>query len=354
MTWDSKDLREDLDKLRSMYRKEKDISKKERLIEVIHSLMLDICEYEIGEVSYIDGEIDNSTLLFNSTPKFTMYYPTIYKFINALNNTDYDYPFGDGYVFGSNEELTQDDMFMLIHDFYKSCGKKIYNYYSKMEKEQDKYLNLRNDMGSGEGITYSVPILNKRYIEIGINGNYKDSLSTLTHEYGHGIATFMNPYRYISNDFFIEIESLFFEYIGLDYYYRETNDPFYRNYLEDMINNNYWKANNIVAMKRVSDKTFNNMKDDKTSEKLCNRYLHKEGFDVNDITIDLDTSMKYLFSYIVAVELFEIYKEDKCLAFDLLERIVNRDSTLSEYASIYNTVEPVKHMVKHIDRIKRH
>ena len=351
MAWDSKDLREDLAKLRKMYSKEKDIATKEKLIDVIHSTMLSICECEVGEFGEIDEKIDNITILFNSIPRFTMYYPTIYKFLNVLNKTDYDYPYGDGYVYEARTELSRDDMFSLCHDFFKSCGKKIYGYYSKMEKEQDKYLNLLDELGTGEGNTYSVPFLNKRYIWVGTEGSNKDMLSTLTHEYGHGIATFINPFRYANNDFFIEIESLFFEYIGLDYYYHATNDPFYKNYLEDMINYNYWEARKIIALKKSNDKTFNFMTDEESANKLCNRFMRKEKIDFG--SINPERTMKYLFSYIIAVELFETYKEDKELAFNLLEKIVNRDNTLTEYESIYNTVEPVKSLVKHVNRFKR-
>ena len=64
--------------------------------------------------------------------------------------------------------------------------------------------------------------------------------------------------------------------------------------------------------------------------------------------------MKYLFSYLVAVELFEAYKEDQDLGINLFNKIINRDKEQSEYQSIYASVTPVKSMRKHIERLSRY
>ena len=351
MGWTSKDLREDLKELKRMYRQENDNDRKEEILSAIHTVMFNICDIEMGEGSYAD--ISDSMLLFSSVPKFTMYYPKIYEFLNLLNRTDYDVLDNVQYE-TDKEEIKKEDLFNMLRDFYKSVGKEVFGYYEQLDKVRDKMVNLEYEMDATEGLTYNVPVLNKRYIAVGSFGDRRDTLSTLTHEYGHSIATIINPKRYSNDDFFIEIESLFFELIGLDYYYSINHDNFYADCMRDKITTYYWNANNVTAMKRVSDKTFENMEGELSSKKLCKRYLREEGFDTKQLTIDVDDKMKYLFSYIVAVELFETYKEDKDLAIHLLKQIINRDNNISEYNSIFETVEPVKSMNKHLERIRRY
>lgn len=41
---------------------------------------------------------------------------------------------------------------------------------------------------------------------------------------------------------------------------------------------------------------------------------------------NIDIDVKYLFSYIVAVELYEVYRKDKELAFHLLDTIIRADN----------------------------
>jgi hypothetical protein len=349
--WTSKDLRDDLKELKKMYKSETDPDKKEEIISAIHTVMYNICDIEMGDDSLAD--ISDSMLLFNSVPKFTMYYPVVYKFLNVLNATSYD-PLEHVQFKTDKEEIKKEEIFPMMHDFYKSLGKEVFKYFSEVDNTRDKSVNLIEDIDAVEGVTYSVPVLNKRYMVVGTFGDLRDTLSTLTHEYGHGIATVINPNRYSSDDFFIEIESLFFELLGLDYYYNMTNDTFYSDCLKDKVTTYYWNANNVTAMKRVSDKTFMNMNDGLSSRKLCKRYLKIEGFDDDKLTIDVDDKMKYLFSYIVAVELFETFKEDKELAINLLERMVNREKNVSEFNSIFDNVVPVKSLNKHLERITRY
>ena len=351
MKWTSKDLRSNLDTLKKMYRMEQFNDKKEEILEAIHTTMYNICDLELGEDSY--ASISDSMLLFNNVPKFTMYYPYVYEFNNRLRTSNYDVTSSVD-VIGTKEEISRSDVFVLLNDFFKSLGKKVYNSYLEIDKDKDLCVNFDDEFDSTEGVTYYVPVLNKRYMVIGSFGDNRDILSTLTHEYGHSIATVMNPKRYYSDDFFTEIESLFFEMIGSDYYYNQTKDECFSLQLKDKVNNYFWNSANVLAMKRTSDKTFKYMTDAASADKLCHKYLRKEGFNEEELTIDVDDKIKYLMGYMVAVELFETYKEDKELAIDLLEKIVNRDRNISEYSSIVNTVTPNKNLIKHLERINRY
>ena len=351
MEWTNKNLREDLETLKRMYKLETDIHKKEELIEAIHTTMYNICDLELGNAVY--PKFNDPMTLFNNVPKFTMYYPYVYEFYNKLATSSYDVSC-DIEVKGNKDPIKREEIFPFINDFYKSLGKKVYNAYLEVNRKDSLYINYDEDIYSEEGYNYFVPILNKRYMMIGTGGDTRDVLATLTHEMGHAIATVMNPKRYYSDDFFTEIESLFFEMVGLDYYYNQTDDSMYSLQLKEKVNNYFWNSANVLAMKRTSDKTFANMKDILSAERICEKELLKEGFDLDELIIDVDDKIKYLVGYIVAVELFEIYKEDKDLSIDLLERIINRDKNISEYSSIVGNITPNKSLVKHLERVNRY
>ena len=351
MEWTSNDLRKDLDKLKSLYKLEKDINRKEEILRAINSTMLNICDLELQEKS--EELIPDPMILFSSVPKYTMYYPYLYEFHNKMIDSGYDV---QSYVDieSSKEEINRYEIKPLINGFYESLGRKIYDKYQEVNRDNALYINIDNDIDAGNAIEYYVPILNKRYVLLGGFGDNRDIVNTLTHEYGHSIASVINPNRYYKEDFFTEIESMFFEMIGADYYYKETNDEWYMLHLKNKVNNYFIDASDVLAMKRVSDKTFKNMNDQESSFNLCYKYLRRENFNDLFIPIDVDDRMKYTFGYMIAIELFETYKEDKDLAFTLLENIVNRKKNESEYSTIMSNVTPNKSLKKHLDRVMRY
>ena len=342
MVWSSKDLRNDLKELRRLYHEETDIRKKEELAEAIRDTIYVVCDIELEEKS--EYKLSDAMSLYNSVPKYNLYYPDVDKFRRLILSLNYHEH--DNYEFNYDKEIDESDVFPMLRDFYKSIGREIYYKYAEIEDHKDTRIKICEDMDATEGHTFFVPVLNKVYMAIGTAGDNRDVLYTLTHEFGHGISALINPKRYFNFDYFYEIESIFFELLGLDYYYRATGDTFYSDYMKSRLINQIDSANRVLAMKRVMDRNFAYM--------YGKKHLMQEGIQSGELTIDVDNDMKYLFSYLVAVELFEAYKEDKDLGINLFNKIINRDKEQSEYQSIYSTVTPVKSMKKHIERLSRY
>jgi hypothetical protein len=105
-----------------------------------------------------------------------------------------------------------------------------------------------------------------------------------------------------------------------------------------------------MAFKKVNDDTF------KKLYKLDNPY-HYYGEISKKVpyykNVDVDDKMKYLFSYLVALELYELYKEDKDLALYKLKEIVRPNSRKSEYQRITENIELNNNMKEHVKTLKR-
>jgi len=354
MGWTTKDMREDLKELRKMYHQEKDSDKKEEILKDINTLIGNIVDYELVLDDVTQNAEDGPLELFAAAPMYARYFPTVYKFINLVESLPYDYYLDTEVSYDPLASISKRDLFDILHEFFNSCGTKVAKYYNELEKENDKYLIFDNERLSCSGNTYVVPRLGHRYIWIGTDGNPKNIPITMAHEYGHCIASKMYEHRYSDEKLFHEIESTFFELLCEDYMYNEMNDPFYKKCLEEDVSAYYWSAKTATLYKRTFDYVFNNMSDDDSAKKYFNRYAKKHYGNTmigdKKIVIDLDSAMNYLFGYLCAVELFEIYKEDKELAIDLLEKIVAKSD--NEYESIYGNITPVKSMKKHINRFK--
>ena len=75
---------------------------------------------------------------------------------------------------------------------------------------------------------------------------------------------------------------------------------------------------------------------------------------MNGVTHCCVHAFYYVIGYIAAIELFEIYKQDKDLAFNLLKRIVSEDDTKTEYQRIVENVNMTEHVDEHVKRIGLH
>ena len=346
MSWTDSDLRRDLETLRTMLNNEIDIEKKQYLHSIIRSVMISMCESDGDFLSNIvDRGVANDAIL--NVTHYELYFPMMEKFCSILNKCNYKCVPPLKY---DGDDIKREEAFELVHDFFRSFGTRAYGYYKIMEDNSDKNIRLKKDMSTHEGDIVNIPVLdNKMYINIGLKGYNKELPSTLAHEYGHGIALFMNPDRCVNEDFFREIESIFFELCGLDYYYKTTKDEFYKDVINDFTSEECYSANLLLALRRVAYKVFNNYKDMETNDMLAKCLIKREGYPRNYLTIDFDRTVRDIVSHIVAIELFEIAKDDKEEAINLLDKIVNDKD---QYHSVHNIVTPCKSLSKHIDWIK--
>lgn len=348
--WDSKDLRKDLKELEKMFNKETNPKEKEIMSFYIwHTKNLIIDE----ELEAFNQESEESYLdyLSRTVPLFEIYYPYIThykKTVSKFLSNNYELYSED------TRQLSHDAIIELVHEFFKSTNFNIYNKFLEIYKRKHKLIRFLND-DELEGKMIFVPGVNKPYISLTNNtSNYKEALINTTHELVHGITALINPERYVSNDcFYSEIETTFFELIANDYFSNQLNDRGFYDYERKRIEAEYYIADEILEYKNLVDRRFilGNPSEDEFLEMVSNNY-QKQLLITNPET-NFEIDIKYLFSYIVAIELYELYKKDKNSAFEVLNEIIAKSKYESEYTNITRMVTPGKSLIKFRNRIYR-
>lgn len=329
--WDRNDIEKDFKDLKKAYKEssmeeEKNaimnaIKETEEIIEDIDS-SFGIYKKELGYQESLD-------LLADTVPTFEFVYPYLEKLLSILkddaSHRRFSFSFDNE---SSNKNLTEDEAFGLVHDFFKGTTKKIY----------DSFLSI-----------YTNRYKTARFLDSHLD--YVDGLLTLTHECAHITTAMINPNRYgFESAFFNEIETIFMELIASDYFGESMHDKEFSKTSIDKLEHYYFAADDVLDKKRITEirlsmgnPPYNEFRDSMNDE------FYKALLTVEPLR-NIDIDVKYLFSYIVAVELYEVYRKDKELAFHLLDTIIRADNE-KENETILKTVEPAKSLRKYKNRI---
>lgn len=350
--WSSQDLRNDLQTLLRMLKEEQDPLVREKIYQYIDETKAMIIDEEMSDdvversFRYDDVELRK---LCKEVSTYNMYYPIIRDFRNKIADTFIKYK---QKAKKQQVELSQDDIVELIHELFKSTNKEFYQMFLEMYKRNDKHIRFySSEPISSSGRMFFIPGLNKQYIEIARKSGH-EALLTLAHEEGHAIASAMNQERYMGLDTtFCEIESTFFELLANDFFYDELKLEVFPQEMLNLLGKSYDTSNEILGTVNIARRLFS-MNNPTLNE------LQKLDYDLavrveNIICYDpsITSDVNYVFSHIVAIELFELYKEDKDLALSILKEIIQRKKDQTEYQSIITNVSPNKSLVKHKDRI---
>ena len=345
MAWTNAEVNKDLQTLVDMYKNETDPNKRKILLDFFNGF---------NRRYYPDKNKDKIDDTFEGMFKFRQIYPALEQFFDLANKTGFisrDYILHD-----DRPDIKLEEAYELLHEFFRSCGKEIFDYYSILEKQRDSCLNFSEDNCKFKGRIIPIPILEKAYIIVSLkkNRSIKEILNTLAHEYGHGAISLINSDRYYSETVFTEIESYFLQLIGLDYFYNATNDPFYLNQMHNLSLIGSVNAFIILSRKEAAEKTMFSSKDYSKTKSRFEEEIKKKICDYSSITTTLSRDVCYAYSFLCAVELFELYKQDKEAAINALMNIVTRktDFVDDEIENINSQVTPVKSMAKHLDKIK--
>ena len=304
--WTVNNLKNDLKRLKSLYNKEKDLNKKYELSIYIATLEETLTNFTQDDKS----EVINQGLYFNalySLPKYRVYLPIVRKFIKEL------------YPLVTNEEVktysprdyNAKDMYKLTDKFFNTFDDNTYNIYKRIDKEKTHRLNFTK-LRAIDSCTYYIPGVDKFYINLGTGDgeNDEDIIEAYIHEIGHIITARKNKNRYHMGDVFSEIESLFYEILSDKYLKEETGDNYF-SYLEKIKMNYYFTTGNIIDIYGIAfNKVIDNLTDIDNPDLEFKKELIEEGL-IKKEKRDIDKLMRYLISYICAIELAMIYKEDK-------------------------------------------
>lgn len=240
-------------------------------------------------------------------------------------------------------DLTEDDLFELTHDFYKSLNGDFYisfarNFIYRKHYTSFELFNPKNPCG-GE----TIPIISQKEFFMKIYRDFTlDDLFTTVHEYSHTTSITINPNNIDEKKvLFEEIESIFMELIAADYFENIfkngeallTRAIYHNKYcstahdikrliplisFEGILSNGYCNKNTLINAAEAIQKV--------SSLELA-EILKKEKYG----------KQKYLISYMFAIELYNLYKRDKEIALYYLRKIILLNCSSSE--EYYNSIK---------------
>ena len=302
------------------------ISRKDYYQQLLHGLCADVCAY--GRYYSLIERFYNS-LLFLEYEK-----DKIKKNLKKCTSAHF-----------SNEETMSlvNEFFMSIPDdeirkvFKQIYDQRygIYRFDSEEEYESNAYDDAYNIFVGG---------LNKNYINVcDVNGGSK--VINTVHETGHAITNLMNPLLSLrsDNDFFDEVQSLFFEILALKILQNEKIDSREFPILLFADLKSYFDLSNELIIQQCIAKVASD-----NGYKFNNKLLHKlqDNYDISkDLTIKLlgikfENEAQYPLSFAVALKIVNIYLDNPKEGIALLKRTIMNPLHQDDLEFIFGIMNP--------------
>lgn len=237
--------------------------------------------------------------------------------------------------------LTDDETVDLCRDFYTEQGP----FFSEMLEEfcEDKYSRLHffEPNKNSEGEIHFIESTGDAFV---FSPNYQNikKPSVLTHEFEHVIDSFNNP-KYYRNKVIREIGSTFMEMIGCNHLARvlDLGDDGVKRRAQ--IHTIVKSTADFLVDKMTALHFINGLRDQSVKEvlrKTSAKLKHKKKYIQYMFDTNLVEDYYYQISYLIAIELYEIYNVDKDRALYILIDIITNgnDNNIFEILNKYNIV----------------
>ena len=223
----------------------------------------------------------------------------------------------------------------LTHDFFKKCTPPdIYELFMHLFRQKKHFYFINESEPTFYADSLFLKFDKSFYAQM--NRKYEfDDITTIAHEYGHGIQFLLNYHSSLFNQLapFSEIISTFFELICTEYYTQDSSLG------KIAISANYllWDINceSALAITQLLQilKAIDIEKYETKQDLYENIALFIEANQSEALEELLETSpsndFAYVLAYIIAIELFLIYQKDPEYAFYLIKRLIAIDLNLS-------------------------
>ena len=330
--WSKYDLEERI-KLLEKIKREKSPIEQEEIDSFIYLINKDI--------NYLKGIHKEPLPYLIKVKKDIIKKGTISEIVSDIENfSELDIDIGNHEIPNNFLFFTDEDILDITNDFYKNQNKSIYRKFLEFYNERRNHLVFVEGFHPESNITFFIPYFNEIFMSI----NKTNTLSTLyssIHEFAHAISFKYNSEVTLydkNKQLFLEIETLFFELVASDYFTTNINT---KDEYHEIIQNHYlFLHESKIFDDRMKIANLVMQSDIKTNEefrKICNEELHFTNDYLDNImkqnTLEI---LKYLTSYLFAIELYELYKKDKEKALHILEKIMlmKNNSTLKYYNNI--------------------
>ena len=238
-----------------------------------------------------------------------------YKFLLEIGKTLASYTTDESVRLPkTNTHFNKSELVTLVHDFYKNAtSKKIYESYISLSKKRPYFTSTKSTDCHADSIY--LPFDSSFFTRIKLENDFSD-ISTLAHEYGHGIAL---SRKYDARLFstlspFIEIVATFFELLSLEYYSKDQT------LFKDAIATKYMFFDETIKDARLL----------KSELLLLYNPLEEYNEALKDIILSMSSlNFPYIIGYSFAIELFKTYQKDPDYAFYILEKIMEINTKLA-------------------------
>lgn len=335
--WTLLDREKELDKLVSIANAESDPMKRSYYFQIIDSTRYIIENDKALLHNRRVYNLDTMHGVLENFYNYKRYFELIYIFSTISKKHEEDISLiaktlDDLCIDSSGMYLSDEDAVSLVHDFYINTDSVFSKLFMKLYKDRytsikfEKKSEILNSQGIS-GVCYFTGIVNKNHIIVE-DENGLNKLIDLAHECGHAVSNLYNPdVVYNSSDYFLtEVSSIFFE-LAFHYEIASKLNSFESaqiliEQLDSFINISYLLSLHEKIINVFKD---NNYKLDKNFYgNLKRMYKLSKNMVLSSINTDIVNDGTYTIDYMVALSLFNIYKQDKKSAFELLRKIIDQ------------------------------
>jgi hypothetical protein len=281
------------------------------------------------------------------------YTPIVDEIIAKLEGTSVS-----GVKVGAHISTSSKSILLNAKEFYSSLPgyDKLFRDYKSDSRNTYNFRKLRKDEVLG-GETTPIPGTNNTHILFGYDNTFND-YTTAIHEYSHGISVMLNPKHFLETEKYClrETDSIFMEMIGSDFTASRLGlQKDAQNVALDIFDDNLGDATYMYSKLYMYMKT--SFKWNRTN---IENYLRKCGYSDGEIDYCMNLYLKdcfhYLISYLNAIELYLIYKQDPKAALDICLRIVKAsDMSSSKYLEYIKSmgIDPGKNIYSYLDYLQK-
>lgn len=353
-TWDL----DYLDKLYTYFDKKKKLSKDDEIkiqeyqkslnsITYILDSIKPPLKFHIGKTSAMEC-LYSDALLFHK-------FGHLCKYLRLLQEMHLKYEI----LYPSKKRIhfTDKQLIKLSNNFYSKVGGFISKDYKTILGRFNKILSISEKNIFTESLTQTLPIYNTNlaFINVSKNNGIEDIIG-LIHEAGHAISALHNLNILEDDDrhAYVEIETIFLELLTFDYLetfdkYRDESIKLRLHYLRDFLYSSHTLCLKLDILNEFAP--LNTYGIDPIMNYLKNELQLTKGVINNVLYDDASSLFNYSIDFLIALELYYMYKENNNKALDILKKIIEcKFDTSIEYENYILSlgINPGEHLEEYI------
>ena len=321
--WNKKELLDLRSKYKLLLKNPSNETEELKIMDTIGSISAILESFNEPKGGFFTTERNNHKVTIETDLFFLRYYGLFAPFVRSFANESH-------YVNDHDTDLERikDSSYRLIStisEFFDGTDIRFATKYKSLIAGDALRLRIVEGKKRETGCTFPILGTSIVYMYIGKVNSLQD-YATLAHEMAHGISYYMFPDGLTDDDrmLYSEVISIFFETLANDFVSEKNGMQKDGLSVKIATYNDYLHTSRIICA-MMDALSFLSGRELASKKKITSFLKTYDCCDDEDINFLLNNNIsemfKYVNSYLVAVELYLIYLEDRKRAFDLLEKI---------------------------------